>query len=54
MDEEDVEDDELYATPKINAVISTYYKGTALEKLTKVMEEYLDNADPDENKINFI
>ena len=54
LDEEDVEEDELYATPKINAVISTYYKGTALEKLTKVMEEYLDNADPDENKINFI
>ncbi len=26
-------------------MLTTYYKGTALENVTKKMEEYLDNAD---------
>jgi len=42
------------ATPKINVVISTYYKGTALEGVTRKLEEYLDNAKPEENEINYI
>ena len=33
---------EEYAKPKLNMVVSTYYKGTALEGLTKKLEEYLD------------
>ena len=41
------------AKPKINVVVSTYYKGTALEGLTKKLEEYLDNAPKNENIINF-
>ncbi|MBQ9298459.1 MAG: diguanylate cyclase [Clostridia bacterium] len=45
---------EEVATPKINCVLSTYYKGTALDGITKKLEEYLDNADPNENKINYI
>ncbi len=43
-----------YASPKINTVITTYYKGTALESVTKKLEEYLDNADVNQNEINEI
>ena len=43
-----------HATPKVNFVVSTYYKGTGIEKLNKKLEEYLDSADPDENLINYI
>ncbi len=43
-----------YAQPKINIVVSTYYKGTALEGLTKKLEEYLDNAPKGENTINYL
>ena len=42
------------ASPKLNFVVSTYYKGTGLEQLTKKLEEYLDSADKDENQINYI
>lgn len=42
------------AMPKINIVLSTYYKGTALEGLTKKLEEYLDKADKEENTINYL
>ena len=52
-----VEDDGEYeytATPRINFVVSTYYKGTALENLTKKLEEYLDSAPKSENQINYI
>ena len=40
--------------PRINFVVSTYYKGTGLELLTKKLEEYLDTADKDESQINYI
>lgn len=42
------------AVPKINCVLSTYYKGTALNGITKKLEEYLDNADINESEINYI
>ncbi len=42
------------ASPKVNFVVSTYYKGTGIEKLNLKLEEYLDSADSDENKINYI
>ncbi len=42
------------ASPKINFVTSTYYKGTGLEKLAKKLEEYIDQADKAENQINYI
>ena len=32
----------ISASPLINIVVSTYYKGTGLEQLTKRLEEYLD------------
>ena len=38
----------------INVVLSTYYKGTALEGLTKKLEEYLDTASNNENTINYL
>lgn len=43
-----------FVTPKLNFVITTYYKGTALESLNKKLEEYLDDADEDESDINLI
>ncbi len=47
---EDAED--IIAKPKMNVIIATYYKGTALEGVLKKLEEYLDNADKNENVIN--
>ena len=47
---EDAED--VIAKPKINVIISTYYKGTALDGVLKKLEEYLDKADKSENKIS--
>ena len=49
-----IEVEEQEVTPKINIVLSTYYKGTALEGLTKKLEEYLDEADKDESTINYL
>lgn len=39
---------------KLNFVLTTYYKGTALEKILKKQEEYLDNAPATENDVNNI
>jgi len=41
-------------SPKLNFVVTTYYKGTALESLNKKLEEYLSNADEEESDINLI
>ena len=43
-----------YAKPLVDFVVSTYYKGTGVEKVTAKLEEYLDNADKSEHNINFI
>jgi hypothetical protein len=50
---EDVLNDKS-ASPLINFVVSTYYKGTGIEQLTKKLEEYIDTAPKTENQINFI
>ena len=50
--EDDDDDSEIVAKPKVNMVVTTYYKGTALEGTMKKMEEYLDNANKNENSIN--
>ena len=42
------------AIPRLNFVISSYYKGTGLEEVLKKLEEYLDNADPSESDITNI
>lgn len=39
------------AIPRLNFVLSTYYKGTGLEEVLKKLEEYLDNADKKESDI---
>lgn len=51
--DEDINDDDI-ASPKMNFVISTYYKGTGIEQLTKRLEEYIDSAPKTECQINFI
>lgn len=57
FDDEDYEDEDediIYARPILNFVITTYYKGTAIESINKKLEEYLNNADKDESDINYI
>ncbi len=41
-------------SPRLNFVLTTYYKGTGIETVTKKLEEYLDNADQKESNINYI
>ncbi len=54
--EEDLYEDEEpeYVKAKVNMVITTYYKGTAIEGTTKKLEEYLELAPQGENDINYI
>ena len=55
LEEREIKEDQIkMVQPRINTVVSTYYKGTALEGLTKKMEEYLDNAPKSENTINYL
>ncbi len=42
------------AMPKLNFVISSYYKGTGLEEVLKKLEDYLDHADSRESDITNI
>lgn len=44
----------MIAIPKLNFVISSYYKGTGLEEVLKKLEEYLDSADKNESDITSI
>lgn len=44
----------IEAQPITNFVLSTYYKGTGIEEVTKKLEEYIDNADANESEINYI
>ena len=51
---ENINDKNQTVKPKLNFVIATYYKGTALEEVLKKLEKYIDNADPEESDINNI
>ena len=42
------------AIPRLNFVISSYYKGAGLEEVLKKIEEYLDNAESNESDITNI
>ena len=44
VDENEVDEDDIEnsASPMVNMVVSTYYKGTGIEQLTKKLEEYVD------------
>lgn len=48
------EEEDIIIHPKLNFALSKYYKGTALENVTKSLEEYIDNADKEESEINHI
>ncbi len=54
--EEDVYEGEepQEVSPIVNIVVTTYYKGTALEGTTKKLEKYLDSAQKQESQINYI
>lgn len=54
VDVEFEDSEDVIAQPKINVIISTYYKGTALEGAMKKLEEYIDKADINENDINYL
>jgi len=54
VDVEFEDSEDVLARPKINVIVSKYYKGTALEGAMKKLEEYIDNADKDENDINYL
>ena len=54
LEDEKADIETRYVMPKLNFVLTTYYKGTALENVTKKLEEYLDNADKNESDINNI
>jgi len=43
-----------FASPVTNFVLTTYYKGTGLESVTKKLEEYLDDCNEKESNINCI
>lgn len=40
--------------PKLNFVLTTYYKGTGMEEVLKKLEQYIDSADKTENDITCI
>ena len=44
----------MTAIPRLNFVISSYYKGTGLEEVLKKLEEYLDTANINESDITNI
>ena len=46
------EEEEVVVSPKIRVVVSTYYKGTALDGAFKKLEEYIDSSN--ENTIKSI
>lgn len=52
VDVEFEDEEDLTVEPKVNIILSTYYKGTALEGVLKTLEEYLDKADKSQNEIN--
>lgn len=40
--------------PRLNFVVTTYYKGTGMEEVLKKLEQYLDNCDKSESTITTI
>lgn len=54
IEDEETGEVEQSATPILNFVLSTYYKGTGLEEVLKKSEEYLDTADINESDITNI
>lgn len=51
---EDYTGQPVVVSPKINIAITTYYKGTALEGVTRKLEEFLDNENTNASNINYL
>ena len=45
---------DISVTPRLNFDLTSYYKGTSMDGVTKKLEEYIDQADKKENDINYI
>ena len=52
--QEDYKKKKLLVSPKLNIVATSYYKGTALEEVTKKLEEFLDSEDDKISNINYL
>lgn len=53
-DEKNKKEEIVKVKAKLNFVLSTYYKGTGMEEVLKKLEQYIDNADKNENDITCI
>ncbi len=47
-------EEQIKVKAKLNFVLTTYYKGTGMEEVLKKLEQYIDNADKNENDITCI
>ena len=47
-------EEQIKVKSKLNFVLTTYYKGTGMEEVLKKLEQYIDNADKNENDITCI
>ena len=54
IDRKKKKEEPIKVNAKLNFVLSTYYKGTGMEEVLKKLEQYVDNADKDENDITCI
>ena len=54
VDRKKKKEESVKVKAKLNFVLSTYYKGTGMEEVLKKLEQYIDNADKNENDITCI
>lgn len=54
IDRKNKKQPDIKVKPKLNFVLTTYYKGTGMEEVLKKLEQYVDNADKSENDITCI
>lgn len=54
IDRKNKKQENMKTKAKLNFVLTTYYKGTGMEEVLKKLEQYVDNADKNENDITCI
>ena len=54
IDRKNKKQPDMKVKAKLNFVLTTYYKGTGMEEVLKKLEQYIDNADKNENDITCI
>ena len=54
IDRKNKKQPDMKTKAKLNFVLTTYYKGTGMEEVLKKLEQYIDNADKNENDITCI